>query len=169
MVNTEIFEANLDITLHSQAVLELLNAYAADPMGDGKPLAQNILKELIPGLQQHPTTLIFIAFHDSKAVGIVTCFKGFSTFQARPLMNISDFYLLPDHRGLNIGRKLLTAVEKKAVELNCCKLTLEVQENNHHAKQIYTAAGFDQEIHAAEAGPVLFLSKSLSQENKTHP
>jgi GNAT superfamily N-acetyltransferase len=163
MVHTEIFEANLDITLHSQAVLELTAAYAADPMGNGNPLNQDILKDLIPGLQHHPTTIIFIAFHDSKAVGIVTCFKGFSTFQSRPLIHISDFYLLPDYRGLKIGQKLLSAVEKKALDLNCCKLTLEVQEKNHHARQIYKIAGFDADIHAKEAGPALFLSKQLSK------
>jgi len=53
MAHTEIFEANLDLTLHSQAVLELLNAYAADPMGDGKPLTPEVLKELNPGLLHH--------------------------------------------------------------------------------------------------------------------
>jgi GNAT superfamily N-acetyltransferase len=161
MSHTEIFEANLDLTIHSQAVLELLNAYAADPMGDGNPLSQEALKELIPGLQHHPTTIIFIAFHDNKAVGIVTCFKGFSTFQARPIINISDFYLHPDYRGLKIGQKLLAIVEKKAVELNCCKITLEVQENNLHAMQIYKAAGFDQDVHVQEAGRALLFSKSM--------
>jgi len=163
MTHTQIFEANLDLTLHSQAVLELLNAYAADPMGNGKPLGQEVLKGLIPGLQNHPTTIIFIAFHDNKAVGIVTCFKGFSTFQARPMINISDFYLYPDYRGLKIGQKLLSIVEKKALELNCCKITLEVQENNLHAIRTYKAAGFNQDIHVEEAGGAILFSKSLSK------
>ena len=163
MVKTEIFEANLDLTLHSQAVLELLNAYAADPMGDGNSLNQDVLKELIPGLQQHPTTIIFIAFHDNKPVGIVTCFKGFSTFQARPLIYISDFYLMQDYRGFKIGQKLLAAVEKKAVELNCCKITLEVQENNRHAMKIYQVAGFSRDIHVKEAGPTVCFAKPLTE------
>jgi len=163
MAHTEIFEANLDLTLHSQAVLELLNAYAADPMGNGKPLTQDVLKKLIPGLKNHPTTIIFIAFHNNKAVGIVTCFKGFSTFQARPMINISDFYLQPDYRGLEIGQNLLAAVEKKAIELNCCKITLEVQENNLHAMGIYKTAGFHQDVHVKEAGGAVLFSKPLSK------
>jgi len=161
MIHTEIFEANLDLTLHSQAVLELLNAYAADPMGDGAPLNPDTLKELIPGLLQHPTTFIFIAFQDSKPIGIITCFKGFSTFKARPLIHISDLYVQPEHRGAKISQKLLNAVEKKALELNCCKITLEVQENNLHAKKIYKTAGFDRTIYVKEAGPCLHLSKPL--------
>ena len=161
MARTEIFEANLDLTLHSQAVLELLNAYASDPMGNGKPLSQEVLKELIPGLQHHPTTIIFLAFYDKKAVGIITCFKGFSTFQARPLIHISDFFLQPDFRGLKISKKLLETVEKKAIEFNCCKITLEVQENNRHAIDVYKGAGFDHEIHVKEAGKALFFSKPI--------
>ena len=161
MTNTEIFEANLDLTLHSQPVLELLNSYASDPMGNGEPLSQEVLKELIPGLQNHPTTIIFIAFHDKKAIGLITCFKGFSTFQARPLINISDFFIQPDFRGRKFGKKLLEAVEKKAIELNCCKITLEVQEKNKLAKRIYKAAGFNHDVHVVEAGGAMLFSKSL--------
>ena len=164
----EIFEANLDLTVHSQAVLELLSAYALDPMGNGAPLTPEVLKELIPGLLQHPTTLIFLAFHDNKAVGMVICFKGFSTFQSRPMINISDFYLQPDYRGLKIGQKLLATVEKKAIELNCCKITLEVQENNHHAKRIYNTAGFNPEVHVKEAGSAVVFSKPISPHLKSH-
>ena len=163
MALTEIFEANLDLTLHSQAVLELLNAYATDPMGDGQPLTQDILKELIPGLQNYPTTIIFLAFHDNKAVGIVTCFKDFSTFNARPMINISDFYLQPDYRGKKIGQKLLAIVEKKAIELNCCKITLKIQENNRQAMRIHKAAGFKQDGHNKEPGSAVLFSKPLSK------
>lgn len=159
----EIFEANLDLTLHSQAVLELLNAYALDPMGNGAPLTQDVLKELIPGLLHHPTTIIFLAFHDNKAVGIATCFKGFSTLRARPMIYISDFYLQPDYRGLKIGQKLLASVEKKAIELNCCKITLEVQENNLPAIQRYKTAGFNQDKYIKEAGCAILFSKPISR------
>ena len=161
MSGIELFEANLDLTIHSQAVLDLLNAYASDPMGNGKPLSSEVLKNLIPGLQHHPTTIIFIAFKESKAVGIITCFKGFSTFAAQPTINISDFFLHPDYRGLGIGQRLLAAAEKKAVELSCCKITLEVQENNTDAIRIYSAAGFNRDIHVPEAGPALLFSKHL--------
>ncbi len=162
MIETQIFEANLELTLHSRAVLELMNAYAQDPMGNGKPLNPDVLNQLIPGLINHPTTIIFLAFHENKPIGITTCFKGFSTFMARPLINISDFYLLPDFRGHKIGQQLLATVTKKAVELNCCKITLEVQENNHNAMQIYKTAGFSRDIHTKEAGGAVLFSKSFS-------
>ncbi|HEY3366593.1 MAG TPA: GNAT family N-acetyltransferase [Symbiobacteriaceae bacterium] len=160
MLPVEIVEADLALTAHQQAVLELMDAYAMDPMGDGHPLSAEARAKLIPGLRQHPT-LIFLAFVSGRAIGIAVCFRGFSTFAARPLINISDLDVLPAYRGQGIGRRLLEAVERKGRETGCCKLTLDVQENNHRARQVYGALGFAQAVHVEAAGGALFLSKPL--------
>lgn len=156
-----VIEADLELTKHQEATVHLLNAYAMDAMGDGRPLSETARREVIPGLRQHPTTLVFLAFRAEEPVGLAICFRGFSTFAARPLVNISDYFVFPGHRGQGIGRKLLQAVEQRARELGCCRLTLEVQENNHHARQVYGAAGFAQAVHVPEAGGSLYLSKPL--------
>ncbi|HYF91123.1 MAG TPA: GNAT family N-acetyltransferase [Symbiobacteriaceae bacterium] len=161
MQSAEIVEVDLNRPDHQQAVLEMMDAYSMDPMGDGHPLSAEARGDLIPGLRQHPTTLIFLAFAGEEPVGIAVCFRGFSTFAARPLINISDYFVRPEHRGHGAGRLLLEAVERKARETGCCKLTLEVQENNHRARRIYGAMGFAQTVHVAEAGGALFLSKPL--------
>ncbi len=75
------------------AVVELLDAYSSDPMGDGCPLSDEARGNLISGLLAHPTTEILLAFHGAAAVGLAICFRGFSTFAARPLLNIHDFFL----------------------------------------------------------------------------
>jgi GNAT superfamily N-acetyltransferase len=157
----EIVEAQLDRAEHQRAVIELTDAYSRDPMGDGHPLAPEVRESLISGLRQHPTTLIFLAYDGADAVGIATCFLGFSTFAARPLINLHDVGVLPSHRGRGISRQLLAAVEAKARALDCCKLTLEVLENNHRARGVYAAAGFAQATYTAEAGGALFLAKKL--------
>ena len=41
------------------------------------------------------------------------------------------------------------------------KLTLEVQENNHRARGIYTAAGFARMAYVPDAGGSLFFTKPL--------
>jgi GNAT superfamily N-acetyltransferase len=161
MSTIKILEADLDRREHQQAVVALLDAYAQDPMGNGRPLSADIRRDLIPGLQQHPTTIIFLAFQNDEAVGIATCFRGFSTFAARPLINISDFYVLPERRGQNIGQMILAAAENKARDIGCCKITLEVQESNHRAQRIYQAAGFSRAVYVEAAGGALFLSKAL--------
>lgn len=136
-------------------------AYALDVMGNGGPLPQEVLARLVPALREHPTTIIFLAYVDDRAVGIATCFLGFSTFSARPLINIHDLAVLPEHRGRGIGRSLLEAVERKARQRGCSKVTLEVQENNSRARRVYETAGFAQAVYGETTGGSLFYTKRL--------
>ena len=161
MPTMEIGEADLDCVAHQRAVVELIDAYAADPMGNGRPLAPQVRDNLIDGLRRHPTTLIFLAFQGGRAVGIAVCFLGFSTFHAKPLVNIHDLAVVADCRGRQIGRRLLDAVADKARHLHCCKLTLEVQENNRRARRLYEAAGFAQAQYQEGTGGSLFYAKPL--------
>ena len=156
-----ITEADLSNPLHQAATVLMMDAYARDEMGDGRPLSHWAREHLIAGLREHPTTLVFLAFRGDEPVGIATCFRGFSTFAARPLINISDFFVLPACRGHGLGRRLLEAIEVRARALGCCRLTLEVQENNHRARAIYGAAGFAQAVYVAEAGGSLYMAKPL--------
>ncbi len=139
----------------------MTRAYAQDPMGNGRDLPEDIQRALVHGLRAHPTTLIFLALHRDEAVGIVTCFIGFSTFAARPLVNIHDLHVAKDYRRRGVARLLLEAVEKEAQGLGCCKLTLEVQENNHPALALYRSFGFVSGQYEPEAGAVLFREKKL--------
>ena len=156
-----IIRADLDDPEHQAAVLEMTRDYARDPMGNGGDLSDDVLEVLIPRLRTHRTTRIFLAFDGKEPVGIATCFIGFSTFAARPLINIHDLHVTVDHRRRGIARRLLEGVEEDARELECCKLTLEVQENNHPALALYRALGFVRGQYQEEAGGVLFREKRL--------
>jgi ribosomal protein S18 acetylase RimI-like enzyme len=142
MQHITIIEANLADPWHQEAIVALINAYARDPMGLGQDLPDDVRTRLLPGLQQHPTALVFLAFQAHKAVGIAVCFAGFSTFAARPLLNIHDLAVLPDYRRHGVGRQLLAAVEARGRALGCCKLTLEVREDNDRAQRLYRDVGF---------------------------
>lgn len=161
MSSLEIVEADLDDTGHREAVLALIDAYAVDPMGSGHSLPPAVRERLVDGLREHPTTLILLAYESGQPVGIAVCFGGYSTFAARPLINIHDLAVLPDRRGRGIGRRLLDAVEERARQRGCCKVTLEVFENNHRARRTYAAAGFGSPVYHEEAERTLFLSKPL--------
>jgi GNAT superfamily N-acetyltransferase len=154
-------QADLDRPEHQAAVLAMVDAYCRDPMGDGAPLAPETRKRLIPGLRQHPTTIIFLAYEGEAPVGVAVCFLGFSTFAAKPLINLHDVAIVPSHRGRGVGRGILAAVEAKARELGCCKLTLEVLDQNHRALRTYTAAGFKRYALQPRAGEAIFLTKPL--------
>jgi ribosomal protein S18 acetylase RimI-like enzyme len=161
MDRVNIVQANLEDSQHQSAVLGMLRSYARDPMGNGQDLAEDVQAVLIDKLRTHPTPLIFLALEEPRPIGIAVCFLGFSTFQARPLINIHDLHVVSELQGQGIGRGLLGAVEEKARTLDCCKLTLEVQENNWPALGLYHSFGFDEGVYEAEAGRVLFRHKPL--------
>jgi ribosomal protein S18 acetylase RimI-like enzyme len=161
MSEVMVIEADLNDPQHQTAILQLINAYARDPMGDGRDLPAAVRDRLIPGLQQHPTSLVFLAFDGVTPVGVAVCFVGFSTFAAQPLINIHDLAVIPEYRGRGIGRQLLERVGTKGRDLGCCKLTLEVREDNHRAQRLYQGFGFRDA--PSEVGTVRhwFLQKRL--------
>lgn len=161
MPDITIIEANLGNTQHQAALVALVGAYARDPMGSGQGLTEEVRAALIPGLRQHPTTVVFLAWDGDTPVGMAVCFVGFSTFLARPLLNIHDLAVLPGHRRQGVGRLLLEHVAAKGRALNCCKLTLEVRADNATAQQLYAAVGFDSAATYGGAVQMWFLEKYL--------
>jgi GNAT superfamily N-acetyltransferase len=157
-----VVEADLDRAEHARDIVALTAAYATDPMGNGAPLPAPVLEQLIPGLRAHPTTKVFLLYDGNRAVGIATCFVGFSTFRARPLINLHDFAVLPTERGRGLGLLLLQSVLAKAVEAGCCKVTLEVQEGNKIARRVYERVGFRHAVYGEQNGGTLFYSCELS-------
>jgi GNAT superfamily N-acetyltransferase len=157
----DVVEADLSRPDHARDVVAMTQVYAMDPMGNGGPLPQDVADRLVRGLKEHPTTVVLLAYQGGRAVGIATCFRGFSTFQARPLLNIHDLAVAPGHRARGVGARLLAAAEQKARALGCCRLTLEVQENNARARHVYARAGYAQMAYEPGAGGSLFYAKAL--------
>jgi len=138
----QIVRADLHRPDHQRAVLDLVDCYARDPMGGGLGISSEVREYLIEGLKKHPTTLVFLAYEGQQPIGLAICFLGFSTFAARPLLNVHDLVVRPEHRGSGIARRLLEYIEEQARRLGCCKLTLEVRADNAAAKHAYRAQGF---------------------------
>jgi GNAT superfamily N-acetyltransferase len=157
----KIIEADLSRPDHQRAIITMLDAYMRDPMEGGIPMPEATKRELIPGLRAHPACHIFLAYRGETPVGISICFLGFSTFNARPLINIHDIFVDSDVRGKGIGRMLLERIETKARELNCCRLTLEVREDNQPARTLYRKVGFDRALVGPRHIPMEFWRKPL--------
>lgn len=156
-----VTQANLDHAPDAEGVLSMIRAYARDPFGQGRDLDPPVRESLIDRLREQPGALIFLARMGHRPVGIAVCFRGFSTFAARPLVNIHDVYVDPAARGQGVGIRLLEAVEAKARALDCCKLTLEVQERNTTARGLYERFGFVEGVYDADAGRILFRWKAV--------
>jgi ribosomal protein S18 acetylase RimI-like enzyme len=135
--------ADLHQRQDQSAVLELLDMYAREPLGSGEPLALDVRERLIPDLQRLANCRAFLAFQDDRPVGLAICFLGYSSFQARPLLNIHDLAVTPQMRGQGVGRALLQAIEAEARRSGCCRLTLEVRADNVVARRLYQDFGFN--------------------------
>ncbi|HEX6734132.1 MAG TPA: GNAT family N-acetyltransferase [Azonexus sp.] len=149
---------------HARAWLELLDHYARDPMGGGSGLSDYARRHLVARLQAQAGFHAALVFVDGAAVGLINCFAGFSTFAAKPLLNIHDIVVHADWRGRGIGQVLLGWAARRAGELGCCKLTLEVLANNDKALAAYARAGFAPYVLDPAAGQALFLQKILTEE-----
>ena len=154
-------EADLGSADDAEAIVTLIDMYAREPMGGGARLERGVRDALVPGLRAHPTTLVFLALASGQPVGVAVCFRGFSTFAARPLVNIHDLAVRPGYRGGGIGRRLLESVESRARGLGCCKLTLEVRGDNRIAQGLYRSFGFEGTANGGGRAQMLFWEKRL--------
>jgi GNAT superfamily N-acetyltransferase len=151
----------LDVAAESAALLDLLDDYARDPMGGGAGLSPVTRQTLIARLKETPGYQGALAWRGDEAVGLINCFAGFSTFAARPLLNIHDLAVKAAVRGQGVGQALLAWAEERAVALDCCKLTLEVLSGNTVALATYARAGFAAYQLDPAAGQARFLEKKL--------
>jgi GNAT superfamily N-acetyltransferase len=158
-----IVTVNLQNATISSAWLALLDHYAQDPMGGGVGLSDYAKNHLRAELKARPDFHGALAFVDDQAVGLINCFTGFSTFAAKPLLNIHDVVVHEKRRGQGIGQALLAWAEVRARELGCCKLTLEVLSENTRAMASYQQAGFAPYVLDPAAGQALLMQKFISE------
>ncbi len=137
--------ADLDNVDDQAAIVTLLDHYSQHEMGSGRPLPDDVKSRLIDGLRAHPMSRIFIArstvTNVAMPVGLAVCFVGFSTFKAKPLVNIHDLVVHESCRGQGIGGQLIDAVADYSKQLGGCAVTLEVRADNP-ARKLYAKKGF---------------------------
>jgi len=156
-----VYLADYNKAKDAQAILGLLDHYARDPMGGGKPLSKFVLQNLIESLSKTTGAFSVLAYDGNVAVGLINCFQSFSTFKCMPIINIHDVIVRKNYRGNKLAEKMLELVEQTAKERGSCKLTLEVLEGNTAAKHVYQEFGFNAYQLDPEQGNALFWEKSV--------
>jgi len=163
--SVQIRSVFFDDATDCSALIKLMDVYASDPMGGGAFLPDEVKERLCRDLSTNPGAISFIAWCDeSEAIGLINCFLGYSTFKARPLLNIHDIVVVPEYRRQGIGQALLAAAEAEARKRGCCKLTLEILSGNTMAMASYTRFGFAPYTLDPKAGQASFMHKWLSGE-----
>ncbi len=160
-MNIKIIQANYSENKQADEIVYLLNSYASDPMGGGKPLEKYVIDNLAIELSRLPHAFTVICYVNNQAAGLINCFEAFSTFSCKPLVNIHDVIVLRKYRGHGLSQKMLEKVEQIALSRGCCKLTLEVLSGNEVAKSSYAKFGFNCYELDPLAGSALFWQKII--------
>ena len=157
----QVRQVDFGATRDREALVELLDLYARDPMGGGESLDPGVKARLCDDLAAMPGAVSFIAWRAGKPLGLLNAMPGYSTFKARPLLNVHDIAVRSDCRGQGVGQALLAALEAYARALGCCKLTLEVLSGNAVATRSYLRFGFEQYALDPAIGHAMFMQKWL--------
>jgi ribosomal protein S18 acetylase RimI-like enzyme len=140
--NLKVIPCDFNDPRHCEALVNLMNEYISDDMGERKSYTEEQKTQLLEGLRNHPSRLILLAQGDEQFVGLCNCFINFATFTVKPFINIHDVIVTRSCRNRKVGRRIIEKVIEQAGKLGCSKVTLEVREDNLNAQHLYHQLGF---------------------------
>lgn len=156
----EIKIADLTNQNDKNDIIELIKGFNGESTSGGG-LDSSVLNELIPNIIEFGNYLIYLAYVDGKAAGFSICFEGFSTFKAKKILNIHDFYISNEFQGNGYGYLLMKHIIDDAGNRGYCKITLEVYSTNPRAINLYRKCGFSGNIEEEEKQQVFFMANNL--------
>jgi GNAT superfamily N-acetyltransferase len=93
------------------------------------------------GFGPNPYYQCLIAEQNGTPAGFALYFFNYSTWMGRPGIYLEDLFVLPEFRGIGIGKSLLQQVAAIAIEKDCRRLQWEVLDWNTPAIDFYRAMG----------------------------
>lgn len=116
--------------------------YAHEKLPFDSAAMQNILAQL---WDQPQRGAVFLAKADGHAIGYLVLTHCFSLEFGGGYVLLDEIFVLPDHRGRGIGRRLLDYAADYSRAQGSDVLRLEVKFENLKAKQVYEKFGFQAE------------------------
>jgi GNAT superfamily N-acetyltransferase len=105
-----------------------------------------------------PSAFARVATADDHIVAMALYYRSFSTWTGLPGIYLEDLYVRPAHRGLGIGKALLTSLARLALDEGCARLEWSVLDWNEPAIAFYRSIGaapMDEWIRYRLAGQAL--------------
>lgn len=121
-------------------ILRLIRALADyERLGHEVVATEDALRATLFG--PRPAAEVLLAEEDGRPVGLALFFQNYSTFLARPGIYLEDLFVEPDFRGRGLGKALLQAVARLAVDRGCGRFEWSVLDWNQPAIDFYRALG----------------------------
>jgi diamine N-acetyltransferase len=112
-------------------------------------IAANLTETHFDGYLRDPDRDLLLAEHDGEAVGYVMLVAGepkdadvAAVITTRPTIELSKFYVMPDHHGGSVSAPLMTAAIDTARARGAAAVWLGVNELNDRAHRFYFKHGF---------------------------
>jgi GNAT superfamily N-acetyltransferase len=121
-------------------ILRLIQALAAyEKLSHEVVATEAALAETLFGAR--PTAEVLLAEEGGRAVGFALFFQNYSTFLAKPGIYLEDLFVEPEFRGKGLGKQLLQAIARLAVERGCGRFEWAVLDWNEPAIGFYRSLG----------------------------
>lgn len=125
-----------DLTLIAQFIRDLADY---ERLADEVRFDEAVLGDRLFGAR--PYAEVLIGEIDGCPQGFALFFHNFSTFEGKPGVYLEDLFVRPEARGSGLGKALLAALARIAVERDCARLEWWVLDWNDPAIQFYKKLG----------------------------
>jgi ribosomal protein S18 acetylase RimI-like enzyme len=109
----------------------------------GKPanpkLAENFIRDR---LKTKESVILLAIAEGGEALGFVQLYPSFSSVSAFRLWVLNDLFVAPGARRMGVGRALMEAARRHAIETGAKRLTLETVAENRAAWSLYEDLGY---------------------------
>lgn len=165
-----ISEADLTDPFDLASTVGLVDAYASEPIGLGRPLGEAGRDRLASLLTSTPGVFALLAVQSGigsgagadpgadpgagvfgpdgrssgtgEAIGVAVYQVGISSFAQRVRVNIHDLYVRPAWRGRGVASGLIESVCQRSAAVGAAAVSLEVRSDNPRAAALYERLGF---------------------------
>jgi len=122
------------------AIADLIRGLARyEKLEQAVTMTEELLEKNLFGEKRFAETLL--AESAGQPIGFALFFHNFSTFLALPGIYLEDLFVVPEHRGRGVGRALLKALARIAVERGSGRLEWSVLDWNRDAIGFYERLG----------------------------
>jgi len=90
---------------------------------------------------ENPHVEAFFAMVDGKEVGVATVYYNYATFQGRKGCYLEDIFVSPEYRKRGLGKALMKAVARRALEKGCIRMEWIALDWNENALNFYKTLG----------------------------
>ncbi len=125
-----------DVPLIRQLIAELA---VYERLADAAVATDESLREQLFGTQ--PAAEVLIGEIDGEAAGFALFFHNFSTFLGKRGLYLEDVFVRPQHRGAGLGKHLMAALARIAVQRDCGRFEWSVLDWNAPAIGFYRSIG----------------------------